>query len=46
VIKKDFLWKLAYLAITGGVFMIDQITKAWAARVLRFYGDTPLSQGS
>lgn len=45
MIKKDFLWKLAYLAITGGVFMIDQITKAWAARVLRFYGDTPVISG-
>ena len=22
-----------------GVFMVDQTTKAWAARVLRFYGD-------
>lgn len=34
--KKDFLWKLAYLAIAGGVFMIDQSTKAWAVRRLRF----------
>src|SRR6478672_7990389 len=25
--------------------MIDQITKAWAARVLRFYGDTPVISG-
>lgn len=37
--KKDFFWKLAYLAISGGVFMIDQTTKAWAARRLRFEGD-------
>jgi signal peptidase II len=34
--KKDFLWKLAYLAIAGGVFMIDQASKAWAVRRLRF----------
>jgi signal peptidase II len=33
--KKDFLWKLAYLAIAGGIFMIDQVTKAWAVRRLR-----------
>jgi hypothetical protein len=36
VTKKDFLWKLAYLAIAGGVFMIDQTTKAWATRVFAF----------
>lgn len=40
--KKDLLWKLGYLAITGGVFMIDQVTKAWAARRLRFGGDIPV----
>ena len=37
--KRDFLWKLAYLAIAGAVFMIDQMTKAWAARSLRFGGE-------
>jgi signal peptidase II len=41
VSKKDIIWKLAYLAIAGGVFMIDQATKAWAVRRLRF-GD-PIS---
>jgi signal peptidase II len=39
VTKKDVLWKIAYLAITGGIFMIDQTTKAWAIRSLRFGGD-------
>jgi signal peptidase II len=34
--KKDYLWKLAYLAIAGGVFLIDQASKAWAVRSLRF----------
>lgn len=34
--KKDILWKFAYLAIAGGVFLIDQATKAWAVRRLRF----------
>lgn len=43
--KKDFLWKLAYLAITGGVFLIDQTTKAWAARSLRFNGDRTVIEG-
>jgi signal peptidase II len=39
VTKKDLFWKLGYLAIAGGVLMIDQTTKAWASRVLRFQGD-------
>jgi len=39
VTRKDLFWKLAYLAIAGGMFMIDQMTKAWAARRLRFDGD-------
>ncbi|MEO7539730.1 MAG: signal peptidase II [Pyrinomonadaceae bacterium] len=43
--RKDLLWKLAYLAIAGGVFLIDQVTKAWAARVLRFSGDKSVIDG-
>ena len=43
--RKDFLWKLAYLAIAGGVFMIDQTTKAWATRQLRFSGDKSIVSG-
>ncbi len=34
--KKDFFWKLGYLAIAGGVFLIDQATKAWAVKNLKF----------
>lgn len=37
--KKHIFWKLGYLAITGGVFLIDQTSKAWAIRRLRFGGD-------
>lgn len=33
---RDIIWKLAYLTIAGGVFMIDQSTKAWATRSLRY----------
>ncbi len=40
--KRHFAWKFAYLAIAGGVFLIDQTTKAWATRVLRFEGDRPI----
>lgn len=43
--KRDIIWKLAYLAIAGGVFMIDQTSKAWAARVLRFEGDRSIIPG-
>ena len=43
--KTDFLWKLAYLAIAGGVFMIDQTTKAWATRSLRAGGDKTVIDG-
>jgi len=45
VTKKDILWKLAYLVIAGGVFMIDQTTKAWAVRRLRFGEDFPVISG-
>ena len=43
--KRDFIWKFAYLAIAGGVFLIDQATKAWAIRTLRFGGDMPVIPG-
>lgn len=35
-VAKDFFWKLGYSFAAGAVFMIDQITKAWAVRGLRF----------
>ena len=34
--RSDFLWKFAYLAVAGGVFLIDQSSKAWAVSRLRF----------
>lgn len=43
--KRDVIWKLAYLAIAGGVFLIDQATKAWAVRRLRFGDDMPVISG-
>ena len=43
--KKDILWKFGYLAIAGGVFLIDQTSKAWATRVLRFGGDRSVISG-
>lgn len=43
--KKDFFWKLGYLVAAGAVFMIDQTTKAWAVRRLRFGGDMEIIPG-
>ena len=43
--KRDIIWKFGYLAIAGGVFMIDQVTKAWAIRVLRFNSDQTVIGG-
>lgn len=43
--KRDLLWKVGYLAIAGGVFLIDQTTKAWATRELRFGDDRPVISG-
>ncbi|MGD9589027.1 MAG: signal peptidase II [Pyrinomonadaceae bacterium] len=43
--KKDLIWRLAYLAIAGGVFLIDQSTKAWAVRQLRFGDDVQVIPG-
>ena len=43
--KRDFIWKLAYLAIAGGVFLIDQSTKAWAVSRLRLGADMPVIPG-
>lgn len=43
--KRDAIWKLAYLVIAGGVFMIDQATKAWAVRRLRTGDDVSVISG-
>ena len=43
--KSEFIWKLAYLAIAGGVFMIDQTSKAWATRSLRYGGERSVIGG-
>lgn len=43
--KKDFYWKLGYLVAIGAVFLLDQATKAWAIRKLRFGGDMEVIPG-
>jgi signal peptidase II len=42
--KADFIWKLAYLSVAAGVFLIDQTSKAWATRSLR-NGDMSVISG-
>lgn len=37
--KKDLYWKIAYLIAAGAVFLLDQVSKAWAIRRLRFSGE-------
>lgn len=34
--KKTIYWKLGYLVAAFGVFLLDQATKAWARKTLRF----------
>lgn len=35
--KREFaVWRLAYLVASFGLYMTDQVTKAWAVRALRF----------
>ena len=43
--RKDYLWKLGYLVATAGVFLLDQATKAWAIRRLRFGSDMEVIPG-
>lgn len=34
--NKDFWWKFAYLAASAAVVLLDQASKAWARKTLRF----------
>ena len=42
--KTDVFWKIGYLIASGAVFLIDQTSKAWAVRRLRF-GDMEIVPG-
>jgi signal peptidase II len=43
--KKDVFWKLGYLLVAAAVFMVDQMTKAWAVANLRFGPDREVISG-
>ncbi len=38
-------WRVAYLLAAAGIFLVDQVTKAWAVRALRFGRDVTLIPG-
>lgn len=38
-------WRAGYLLASFGIYMVDQVTKAWAVRVLRFGDDRTLING-
>jgi signal peptidase II len=38
-------WRFGYLLACFGLYMVDQTTKAWAVRALRFQGDRTIIQG-
>ena len=43
--RRTLFWKLAYLAIAVGAFMIDQTSKSWAAHSLRLGGEKSVISG-
>lgn len=43
--KKDIIWKLGYLGAGAAVFLLDQASKAWALRRLRFRSEIELIPG-
>ncbi len=38
-------WRFGYLIASFGLYMVDQTTKSWAVRTLRFQGDRTIIQG-
>ena len=38
-------WRAGYLIAGAGIYLLDQVTKAWAARDLRFGDDRPIVRG-
>ena len=38
-------WRAGYLLASFGIYMVDQSTKAWAVRALRFQGDRTMIPG-
>ncbi len=43
--RTRFGWRSAYLIAAGGIYLVDQSTKAWAVRTLRFGNDRTIING-
>lgn len=44
-VRTRFAWRAGYLLAAFGIYMVDQMTKAWAVRALRLGGDRTLING-
>ncbi len=44
-VRSRFGWRAAYLIAAVGIYLVDQSTKAWAVRALRFGDDRPIIRG-
>jgi signal peptidase II len=44
-VRSRFAWRAGYLLAAFGIYMVDQTTKAWAVRALRFGTDRQLING-
>jgi len=44
-VASGFGWRLGYLIAAFGIYLIDQASKAWAVRRLRFGSDVTVIQG-
>ncbi|MDH3494204.1 MAG: signal peptidase II [Acidobacteriota bacterium] len=42
---RNISWKIGYLVAAAAVFMLDQASKAWAAKSLKFGGDVEVIPG-
>lgn len=43
--QRQLGWRIGYLVAAFGIYLIDQATKAWAVRVLRFEDALPIING-
>jgi signal peptidase II len=44
-VRTRFGWRSGYLIAGAGIYLVDQSTKAWAVRALRFGDDRPIIRG-
>lgn len=44
-VRTRFGWRTGYLIAAGGIYLVDQSTKAWAVRALRFGNDRTIISG-